>query len=46
MRATPYLDPKGRGNRSLVVKQDAVEGWYIVVLQALRNMAKAALPKF
>ena len=43
MRATPYLDPKGRGNKSMVVKRRMSEGCYGMVLQALRNKVKAKL---
>jgi hypothetical protein len=44
-RRTTYLDPKGKGNKSMSVKRGAIEDVYIVVLQCLSNMAKAKLPE-
>ena len=46
LRATPNLNPKGRGNKSMVLKQKTKEGCYDVVLQALHSMVKAELLKF
>ena len=41
-RATD-LDPKGRGDKRMVGKQEAGEDVYAVVLQRLSDMAKTAL---
>ena len=37
------LDPKGRGDKSLLVKRGATEDVYVVVLQRLSDMAKTGL---
>src|SRR2546427_12933826 len=42
-RRPPDLDPKGRGDKRMVGKQEAVEDVYTVVLQRLSDMAKTAL---
>lgn len=40
-RRTTYLDPKGRGDKSLLVKRELPEDVYDSVLQRLRDKAKA-----
>src|SRR5215471_4570437 len=42
-RRTTYLDPKGRGDKSMLVKRGTVEDVYAVVLQRLSDMAKTGL---
>jgi len=42
-RRTPHLDPKGRGDKSMLVKRGAAEDVYAVVLQRLSDMAKTGL---
>jgi len=42
-RRTIYLDPKGRGDKSMLVKRGTVEDVYAVVLQRLSDMAKTGL---
>jgi hypothetical protein len=44
-RRTTYLDPKGRGNNSMLIKQRTVEDVYAVALQRLSDRAKAELPE-
>jgi len=44
-RRPPYLDPKGRGNQSMVGKREMSEDVYGIVLQRLRDMVRAALPE-
>lgn len=44
-RRTTNLDPKGRGDKSMFVKRETAEDVYAVVLQRLRDMAKAGLPE-
>src|SRR5215467_13409965 len=41
--ATAYLNPKGRGDKSMPIKPRTEEGAYVVVRQAPRDMAKAGL---
>ena len=36
-RRTTYLDPKGRGNNSLLIKQGTAEDVYAVALQRLSD---------
>ena len=45
LRRPPYLDPKGRGNKSLVGKRERSEDVYGRVLQRLRDMVRAELPE-
>ncbi len=45
LRRPPYLDPKGRGNKSMVGKREMSEDVYGMVLQRLRDMVRAALPE-
>ena len=42
-RRTTYLDPKGKGNKSMSVKRGTTEDVYVVALQRLNDMAKAIL---
>src|SRR5438093_13196990 len=42
-RRTTHLDPKGRGDKSMLVKQGAGEDGYAVVLQRLSDRAKTGL---
>jgi len=42
-RRTTYLAPKGRGDKSMLVKWGTVEDVYAVVLQRLSDMAKTGL---
>jgi len=42
-RRPPDLDPKGRGDKRMVGKREAVEDVYTVVLQRLSDMAKTTL---
>ena len=42
-RRPPDLDPKGRGDKRMVGKREAVEDGYSVVLQRLSDMAKTTL---
>ena len=44
-RRPPYLDPKGRGNNSMVGKREMSEDVYGMVLQRLRDRVRAGLPK-
>ena len=44
-RRTTYLDPKGRGDKSMSVKRGTTEDVYVVALQRLSDMAKAILPE-
>ena len=44
-RRTTHLDPKGRGDKSMLVKRGTVEDVYAVALQRLSDMAKAELPE-
>src|SRR6266446_5944466 len=41
----PHLDPKGRGNNSMVGKREMSEDVYGIVLQRLRDRVRAGLPK-
>ena len=45
LRRPPNLDPKGRGDKSLVGKREMSEDVYGMVLQRLRDMVKAGLPE-
>ena len=42
-RRTTYLDPKGRGDKSMLVKRETAEDVYAVVLQRLSDRAKTGL---
>ena len=42
-RRTTDLDPKGRGDKSMLVKRGTVEDVYAAVLQRLSDMAKTGL---
>src|SRR5438128_9762066 len=42
-RRTTDLDPKGRGDKSMLVKRGTAEDVYAVVLQRLSDTAKTAL---
>ena len=42
----PYLNLKGKGDKSMVLKQDISEYVYGIVLQHLSNMVKAILLEF
>ena len=42
-RRTTHLDPKGRGDKSMVGKRGAAEDVYAVVLQRLSDKAKTGL---
>src|SRR6266851_2621107 len=42
-RRPPNLDPKGRGDKSMLVKRGAAEDVYAVALQRLSDMAKTRL---
>ncbi len=42
-RRPPYLDPKGRGDSSLVGKREMSEDVYGMVLQRLRDRVRAGL---
>jgi hypothetical protein len=42
-RRTTDLDPKGRGDKSMLVKRGTAEDVYAVVLQRLSDMAKTGL---
>jgi hypothetical protein len=44
-RRTTYLDPKGRGDNSMLIKQRTAKDVYAVALQRLSDMAKAELPE-
>ena len=44
-RRPPHLDPKGRGNNSMVGKREMSEDVYGMVLQRLRDRVRAGLPK-
>ena len=44
-RRPPNLDPKGRGNNSMVGKQEMSEDVYGMVLQRLCDRVRAGLPK-
>jgi hypothetical protein len=43
-RRTTDLDPKGKGDKTMSVKQGATEDVYVVALQRLSDMAKGTLP--
>ena len=43
--STAYLNPKGRGNKSMPIKPRTAEDAYIVARRDPRDMAKATLPK-
>ena len=43
--STAYLNPKGRGNKSMPIKPRTEEDAYIVARQDPRDMAKARLPE-
>jgi hypothetical protein len=45
LRRTTYLDPKGKGDKSMSVKRGTTEDVYVVALQRLSDMAKAILPE-
>lgn len=42
-RRTTYLDLKGRGDKSMLVKRETAEDVYAVVLQRLSDRAKTGL---
>src|SRR5262249_61179806 len=42
-RRTTDLDPKGRGDKSMLIKRETAEDVYAVVLQRLSDRAKTAL---
>jgi hypothetical protein len=44
-RRPPYLDPKGRGNNSMVGKREMSEDVYGMVLQRLHDRVRATLPE-
>lgn len=44
-RRTTHLDPKGRGDNSMLIKQGIAEDVYALALQRLNAMVKAALPE-
>ena len=44
-RRTTDLDPKGRGDKRMVVKQGTTEDGYVVVLQHLSDMVRVGLPE-
>jgi len=44
-RRPPHLDPKGRGNHSMVGKRERSEDVYGMVLQRLHDRVRAALPE-
>ena|SRR5215510_12952202 len=44
-RRTTNLDPKGRGDKSMLVKQEISEGVYGIVLQRLHDKAKGEFPE-
>jgi hypothetical protein len=44
-RRTTDLDPKGRGDKSMLVKREVSEGVYDMVLQRLRDTAKGEFPE-
>src|SRR5262249_48631675 len=44
-RRTTDLDPKGRGDKSMLVKREVSEGVYDTVLQRLHDMAKGEFPE-
>ena len=44
-RRTTYLDPKGKGDKSMFVKRGVTEGVYVTALQRLSDMVKAILPE-
>ena len=44
-RRTTDLDPKGRGDKSMLVKREVSEDVYDAGLQRLRDKAKAELPE-
>jgi hypothetical protein len=46
LRRPPYLDPKGRGDKSMVGKREMSEDVYGMVPQRLCDMVKAELPEF
>ena len=43
LRRPTDLDPKGRGDKSMFVKQRVTENVYVMVLQRLRDMVKVTL---
>jgi hypothetical protein len=45
LRRPPYLDPKGRGDKSMAGKWEMSEDVYEMVLQRLRDTVRAGLPK-
>jgi len=45
LRRPPYLDPKRRGDKSMVGKRGMSEDVYGMVLQRQRNMVRAGLPE-
>ena len=45
LRRPPHLDPKGRGDKSMVGKREMSEDVYGMVLQRLRDMVRAELPE-
>jgi hypothetical protein len=42
-RRTTYLDPKGKGNKSMSVKRGVIEGVYVTALQRLSDDGKAIM---
>ncbi len=42
-RRMTNLDPKGRGDKSMIIKRGITEDVYVMVLQRLRDRAKAEL---
>jgi hypothetical protein len=44
-KRTTYLDPKGRGNKSMSIKRRMPEDVYGMALQRLSDMAKSRLTK-
>ena len=44
-RRTTDLDPKGRGDNSLLVKRSTTEDVYVMALQRLSDKVKAELPE-
>ena len=45
LRRPPYLDPKGRGDKSMVGKREMSEDVYGMVPQRLRDTVRAGLPE-
>ncbi len=45
LRRPPNLDPKGRGDKSMVGKREMSEDVYDMVLQRLRDTVRAGLPE-